>query len=273
MDATGESRPQVHVICIKWGTMYGAADVNRLLAMVRRFTQRHAVRFHCFTEDPAGLDPAIVVHPLPVLDIDAERHPEATRILATRNLAYRKEAALCADDLGGLAGQRVLFFDLDVVLVDGIDAFFEFPRDEQFVIINDWNTPGEHVGQASCYSWVVGTLGEVKRYFEEHPLEMITRFGTASQEYLSWRVIEKQGRLLFWPEPWCRSFKKHCLPPWYLRPFLTPTLPTGAKLLAFHGAPKADDAIAGRWGRRVPFFKRIYKTIRPSPWLREFWSG
>jgi hypothetical protein len=118
---------------------------------------------------------------------------------------------------------------------------------------------------------VVGTLGEVKRYFEAHPLEVITTFGTASQEYLSSRVILWQGRLIFWPEGWCRSFKKHCLPPWYLRPFRTPVLPLGTRLLAFHGAPKADDAIAGRWGRRVPLHKRIYKTIRPSPWLRAYW--
>jgi hypothetical protein len=265
------TRPGVDVICIKWGTLYGPADVNRLLAMVRRFTEHHAVRFHCFTDDARDLDPDVLVHPLPELAIDPERHPEALAILARRNLAYRKEAALCADDLGGLTGRRVLFFDLDVVLVDAIDPFFEFPQGDQFVIINDWNSPGDRVGQASCYSWVVGTLGEIKRYFEAHPLEVITTFGTASQEYLSSRVILWQGRLVFWPEEWCRSFKVHCLPPWYLRPFRTPAMPRGTRLLAFHGAPKAADAIAGRWGRRVPLHKRIYKTIRPSPWLREYW--
>ncbi|MDX1593661.1 MAG: hypothetical protein R3298_05385 [Gammaproteobacteria bacterium] len=264
--------PVVHVVCIKWGTLYGAADVNRLLTMVRRFTRRHEVRFHCFTDDPKGLDEAVVVHPLPGLEIDPDRHPEAVAILASRNLAYRKEAALCADDLGGLTGERVWFFDLDVVLVDGIDVFFEYPEGERFVIIDDWNTRGDHVGQASCYSWVVGTLGEVKRYFEEHPLAMIRKFGTASQEYLSWRVIQKQGRLDFWPEAWCRSFKQHCLPPWYLRPFREPACPPGARLLAFHGRPKPDDAIAGRWGPRpVPIAKRLYKTIRPAPWLRDYW--
>jgi len=267
------SLPVVHVICIKWGTMYGATDVNRLRAMVRRFTKRHEVLFHCFTEDACGLDPAVIVHPLPELEIGPERHPEAVAILARRNLAYRKEAALCIDDLGGLTGQRVLFFDLDVVLVDDIDGFYEFPVDDQFVIINDWNTSGDHVGQASCYSWVVGTLGVVKRYFEEHPLEVITTFGTASQEYLSARVILMHGGLVFWPEAWCRSFKKHCLPPWYRRPFSTPNMPRGAKLLAFHGVPKPEDAIAGRWGRRpIPLLKRVYKTIQPSPWLREYWD-
>ena len=258
------SLPIAHVICIKWGrNYYTHKDVNRLYAMVRRHVARHELRFYCFTEIADGLDEGIIVKPLPVLHVSEEDN----------RYAYRKEAGLCDDNLGSLAGERVLFFDLDVVITDSLDEMIDYPKGEEFVIINDWNTRGDHVGQASCYSWVVGTLGFVKAYFEAHPVEVAKKFYTASQEYLSWKIIEKFGKLNFWPEPWCRSFKVHALPVWCLRRLVPPKLPKGTKVLAFHGRPKVEDALAGRWTApgAEPFLKRLfYKTIKPSPWLEQY---
>lgn len=257
-------RPVANVICIKWGRHYYTADdVNRLYAMVRRNISRHDLRFFCFTEIAEGLDDGVLVRPLPVLHVAKEDN----------RYAYRKEAGLCDDNLGDLAGQRVLFFDLDVVITGSLDEMIEFPKGDEFVIINDWNTRGNHVGQASCYSWVVGTLGFIKAYFEAHPVEVVKQFYTASQEYLSWKVIEQFGKLNFWPEPWCRSFKVHALPPWYLRRFVEPKLPEGTKVLAFHGRPKIEDALAGRWappGAESLVKRLFYKTIKPSPWLKPY---
>jgi hypothetical protein len=260
-------RPVAHVICIKWGSgSYTADDVNRLYRMVRRNITRHTLRFYCFTEIADGLDEAIIVEPLPVLNVAPEDN----------KYAYRKEAGLCDDDLGGLRGRRVLFFDLDVVITGSLDEMIDYPRGDDFVIVNDWNTRGNRVGQASCYSWKVGTLGFVKAYFERHPREVLKKFGTASQEYLSVKVIEKCGKLDFWPKPWCRSFKVHALPVWFLRRFVLARLPEGAKVLCFHGRPKIDDAIAGRWAPpgREPLIKRIfYKTIKPCNWLEHYWTS
>ena len=261
---TNEQQPVANVICIKWGkSVYTAKDVNRLCAMVKRNVTRHTVRFYCFTEIADGLDADIIVKPLPILNIEKE----------DRRYAYRKEAGLCDDNLGGLTGQRVLFFDLDVVITGSLDEMIEYPQGDDFVIINDWNTQGDHVGQASCYSWVVGTLGFVKEYFEAHPVEVANQFKTASQEYLSSKVIEQFGKLNFWPEPWCRSFKVHTLPAWFLRRFVTPKLPEGTKVLAFHGHPKIEDALAGRWappGEESILKILFYKTIKPCRWLEQY---
>ena len=41
-----------------------------------------------------------------------------------------------------------------------------FPQSDDFVIIKDWNSKGNRVGQATCYSWQVGTLGFIKKDFE-----------------------------------------------------------------------------------------------------------
>ena len=163
---------------------YDAEYVNKLSNMIKRNTS-YEIDFFCFTDDTKGLNEDIITKPLPVLDTIKEYQTK---------YAYRKEAALCDDTLGDLTDQRVFFFDLDVVVISNLDEFFDFPQDDKFYIINDWNTKGDTVGQASCYSWQVGTLGYIKKYFEENPKQIVDKFFTASQEYLSSKVIEKYGR-------------------------------------------------------------------------------
>ena len=53
------------------------------------------------------------------------------------------------------------------------------------------------MGQATCYSFVVGTLGSIKKDFETNPDAVIQKFGTASQEFLSEKVIQLYGKLHF----------------------------------------------------------------------------
>lgn len=265
-DPTATIEP-VQVICIKWGSVYDSEDVNKLRSMVLRNTGL-PVDFHLFTNDEMpGLDPEILVHPEPGLNIPKEQD----------RWSYRKEAALCADDLGGLTGKRVFFFDLDMVVVGNLDELFEYPEGDKFYIINDWNTRGNHVGQASCYSFVVGTLGFVKEEYEKDPLGYQKRFGTASQEYLSSKVIGRDGKLNFWPDEWFRSFRFHCLPHPLLRWFTTPHMPPKeTKMIAFHGLPDIRGAIAGRWGsehdiKRAKGWKRLYKHCKPTPWVLDYW--
>jgi hypothetical protein len=114
----------------------------------------------------------------------------------------------------------------------------------------------------------------VKRYFEEHPREVVARFFTAAQEFLSDQLIKKRGALKFWPEQWCRSFRFHCMPFAPLRAFVTPRIPAGAKLIVFHGSPKPHEALAGKWSFdfKVPVYKRWYKTVRETPWIGHFWK-
>ncbi len=258
----------VHVICIHWGNAYDAEDINKLHSMVRRNTSL-PLRFHLFSDSPPpGLSEQIEVHPEPGLKIPHE----------INRYSYRKEAALCDDQLGGLTGQRVFFFDLDVVITGNLDELFAFPQGDRFYIINDWNTRGNHVGQASCYSFVVGTLGFIKSDYEAAPERYQKQFGTASQEYLSAKVIERFGALNFWPDAWFRSFRFHCLPHPLLRWFVTPNRPDPqTKVIAFHGHPDIQDALAGRWGlpgdsKRAKGWKKLYKHCKPTPWILEYWK-
>lgn len=251
-----------NVICIKWGTQYGAFYVNKLYNMVKRNSD-YPINFYCFTENTDGLDQNIIIKPLPKMNVKELKY------------AYQKEAGLCDDNLGGLTGQRVLYFDLDTLIVDNIDCFFELPKNDEFYIINDWNSRGNKVGQASCYSWVVGTLGFIKDDFEKEPENIYKKFYTASQEYLSSKVIEKYGKLNFWPESWCKSFRFHCLPTPYI-PFLrrikTAVIPKKAKILAFHGTPKLVEAADGIWKERNFWKKFWYKHLKPVEWINNYWK-
>lgn len=253
-------RKSCNVICIKWGDKYNSSDVNLLYKMILSNVNEHDVRFYCFTDEGRDLIDGIIVKPLPVLNVAPEDN----------KYSYRKEVGLCDDDIGGLRGERVFYFDLDVIITEELDSLLAYPEQDEFVIINDWATKGSHVGQASCYSWVVGTVGFIKEDFEKNPQKWIQKFYTASQEYLSYKIIERDGKLNFWPSEWFASFKFNCLPPLLLRPFMEPKLPAKTKVLVFHGNPKLSDAIQGKWGGNVPIWKKIYKTIRPSPWLSKY---
>ena len=103
-----------NVICIKWGTSYTAEYVNRLYRMVKANTTRQ-FSFYCFTDNAEGLIPEVTRCPMTVLNVPPEEN----------KYSYKKEAGLCDDNLGGLNGQRVFYFDLDTVIVDNIDCFFD----------------------------------------------------------------------------------------------------------------------------------------------------
>ncbi|DAB34855.1 MAG TPA: hypothetical protein CFH82_03865 [Sulfurospirillum sp. UBA12182] len=261
---------EVNVICIKWGTAYKPEYVNKLKNMISRNTS-YIVNFYCFTDDSEGLDNEIIIKPLPQLNTQQEYQTK---------YAYRKEAGLCDDNLGNLNGKRVFFFDLDMVIISNLDEFFSFPQNDKFYIINDWNTKGDTVGQASCYSWVVGTLGYIKKYYEENPKKVVDKFFTASQEYLSSKIIEKYGKLNFWPDDWFCSFRFHCMPKFGpLRHFLVPKIPKnkiGLKAIAFHGVPNPKEAIDGVWLDKsgikpLKSWKRLYKACLPTLWIKDYW--
>lgn len=256
----------INVICIKWGTVYPSEYVNNLYSMINRNT-KYKVNFYCFTEDSDNLNKNIIIKPLPVLNTIDEYKTK---------YAYRKEAALCDDTLGDLTGKRVFFFDLDIVIISNLDDFFEYPKDNKFYIINDWNTKGNHIGQASSYSWVVGTLGFIKEYFEKNPKEVIDKYYTASQEYLSTKIIEKFGKLNFWPEDWFCSFRFHCLnkigP---FRHFFEAKIPKDRKdlkIIVFHGDPNPKEAMLGIWKlKKNQPWKRLYKVCKPVSWIKKYW--
>ncbi|MDZ7734972.1 MAG: hypothetical protein U5P41_01650 [Gammaproteobacteria bacterium] len=130
-----------NVICMKWGTAYSADDVNMLYRMVGRNLSRPH-RFVCFTDDPAGLETGIEHFPLPAVRVPEHLQHEAWYKLGT--FSY---------PLADLEGEA-LFLDLDIIIVDSIDCFFEHPG--EFCIIHNWTHPDRIVGNS--WSIVFGSV-------------------------------------------------------------------------------------------------------------------
>lgn len=235
---------------MKWGTLYSSDYVNRLYSMVAR-NITGPFRFICLTDDPTGVRDEVECFPCPTVPIEG---PQANR-------GWRK-LALWQPKLEGVEGE-VLFFDLDVVIVDNIDDLFTF--DEGFCVMRNWTQPEEPIGNTSVFRYTVGKHPEIWDYFVADP-ERVLREQPNEQMYIS-RTIK---RLMFFPDDWCRLFKVHCVPAFPMRWFVPPQLPEGTRVVAFPGDPNPPDAAAGRWPAK--WYKRFYKHIRPTPWVQKHWQ-
>ena len=121
------SQAQNHILCMKWGDKYGPEYVNRLYNMVKQHLTL-PFTFICLTDDPTGINPAVQCHPIPDLGLPAGLPERGWKKLTTFN-----------PDLYGLSG-TALFLDIDIVIIDNIDAFFTRPasRADEVWIIRDW---------------------------------------------------------------------------------------------------------------------------------------
>lgn len=246
----------VNVICMKWGEKYPFEYVNILYQMVERnLTLPH--RFICLTENSQGIRGEVEIKPLPDFD---EPGPEYLRYC----LAWRK-LTLFKKKLYDIEG-KILFLDLDVVIVDNIDCFFSFS--DKLSIIENWSQKGRLIGQASVICFEKGRYARLVEKFRHNPEAVLVN--RTEQVYIT-RELGRDG-FDFFPEAWCKSFKFHCLPGGFLNGFIAPTqIPKGAKIIVFHGNPKPDEALAGIWGGYVPWYKRFYKTLKPAEWIADHW--
>ena len=238
-----------NVICMKWGTKFSPDYVNILASRVRRNLKRDH-RFVCFTDDASGLRPEIETRPLPEMS-GLEGRPER---------GWRK-LTLFQDRLDDLEG-RALFLDLDVAIVEDLDAFFDAP--DGFHIIEDWNLKGTGIGNSSVFRFEIGKRPDVLAYFLENREEGYRRFRN-EQAYLSWAIREKEP-LNFWPKGWCLSFKRNLMRPFPLGYFLPPKSPSGAKIVVFHGNPNPD-CVRDGWHS-----KNFLRAVRPCPEIAALWT-
>jgi hypothetical protein len=239
----------VNVICMKWGQLYGPHYVNRLYAMTARHLSR-PFRFVCLTDDTSGLRPEVETFPIPEIRLDPP----------FENKPWRK-IGLYSKTIGDLEGVA-LFIDLDVVIVDSIDEFFDYPGD--FCIIHNWTKRSEITGNSSVFRWEIGAQTHILETLESRPTQHWVDTYRNSQTFLSAQLGRE--RLTYWPDAWCVSFKKHCLPGGKIGAWFLPSrVPEGARIVVFHGHPNPDDALEGVWPGGW------YKRLRPATWIAEHW--
>ncbi len=242
----------VNVLCIKWGKKYGPEYVNKLHNMVGRNLKR-PFRFVCLTDDAEGIDPQIEVKPIPAIGFDEfdQRKPW------TFAHGWLKLTSF-ANPLYDLQG-RTLFLDLDIVILGSLDPFFEQKGD--FVVIKEWDK-SDGTGNTSAYIYTIGAHTDALDHLKNHYPASIADVRN-EQEFIT-GYLSRQGKLSYWPEAWCRSFKRHCLRRGLMGWFAPPVIPPGARIIAFHGKPNPPDAIAGVSGK-------WYRRVMPTQWVADHW--
>lgn len=254
----------VLILCMKWGTLYGARDVNNLARGVRRHLSRPH-RFICFTDDPSGLHPGVEALPLPDLGLPP----------GSGDSRWQK-LALFRRDLGGLAG-TALFLDLDLVVTGPLDPFFAHPGDVCIIRDDDLFRPKRlrrvrrrrdrflhMVGNTSVFRFVVGSHPEVLETYLADPAVAAGRYEHEQQMVSD--ILDQRGALSYWPPGWCVSFKNHCVGRGIRSYLRDPRCPDDARIVLFAGSPKMADVLAGRGGR-------WYRRIGDVTWLRRAWDG
>ena len=247
--------PKLNIICYRWGTKYGVEYVNTLYAMVKR-NLSYPFTFHCITDDPSGLAPAIVVHSLPETGVTG----------IWQKLMTFEENFL------GLKGEWVVSLDLDIVIVDSLDFLVEQP-DKDFLIARNWSKDAKAGTGArasgSVYRLKVGShafiwdnliadfSGAVDLYHGKNR-------DIGEQNWLDAHIAEfdyfNAGKVV--------SFKRHCKAKGHkILGFNTArlgvaTLPPGAAIVSFHGDPLPPDVMNEYFGgwRRAPFVRDHWTT-------------
>ena len=236
----------VNIICMKWGDKYDASYVNKLYNMVSRNLIRE-FRFICLTDNNSGLLSSIESHEIPKLNLP-EGIPERGW---TKLVTFSK-------NIFDIKGQ-CLFLDLDLIIVDNIDQFFDLHGD--FFIIKDF-VRKDTTGNSSVYRFEMGKFSDVLENFEKNFKKIRAKFRN-EQEYLSDYML-KNHSLKYWPIEWCQSFKKNCVQKGLKQFFLAPLLPKDAKIIIFHGKPNPPEALKGRSGK-------WYRKVLPTLWVAEHW--
>lgn len=237
-----------NIICMKWGTKFGPNYVNTLAAMVRRHLHsKH--RFICFTDDGKGLDSRIEVWPLPELSLPGHLPERGWNKLT-----------VFTNPLADLEGQ-VLFLDLDVLILGDLEPFFTQPG--KFLIVHEWGFKDPVIGNSSVFRFEVNQHQDILENFIKNG-EKIRERHRNEQAYLSHAVNDK-GILEYWPETWCRSFKRHCLRSFPVNYFLQPNKPEDAKIIVFHGNPNPDVAMNGWVG------KYGLRAVKACKWIADEW--
>jgi hypothetical protein len=246
----------VNIICMKWGKRYPSRYVNVLFRSIGRHLSR-PFRFVCLTDDTDGLVDGIETHPF----------PENPGITQARWPNVFMKLVMTRDGFAGLEGPT-LFLDLDLVILDDIDCFFDYQPGKNCIIHNRIERrkqilrPRPEIGNSSIFRFEAGKSGYIyDTFLREMDRAQDRAVFQTEQAFLTYAMKERH----WWPEEWVRSFKYHCRPTFPLNLFVTPAKPKGAKVLVFHGKPDPPDAVNGVTGGK------IHHRVRPAPWVEESW--
>lgn len=261
------------IVCINWGTKYGAPYINRLYQMVKA-NITPPFRFVCFTDAREGVSSEVECFDL----------PEMPGFMPENTIGQWPKSRLWAPELGDLEGP-FLFIDLDVVITGSLDAFFEFGKPEDVVLARNAAKPLQKLGQTSIYRMPVGALAPLQETFAADPQAVADKY-RFEQHFVTKTA---PNGVVFWPRGWVRHFRIECIPKFPFNYFFETRPPKDARVIIFAGALNPPDAIKGQFRGKTPYLppvehiKRALTTqnkwmavrqyLRPARWVEEIWAA
>ena len=229
----------INVICVRVGTLYGPEYVERLRNMVAR-NITGPYKFYCLTDDPTPI--------------------EGVELVVIKNQKYKKQwwhKVHLFDKSHGFEG-RMLYFDLDVVIINSLTRLYDNCGD-RFYGIRDFNrkfNPKWNILNSSVMSWMPGHHNHIFDNFMRDKKQAQKLHG--DQDWI-WQVAKNQ--ICFWPDQWIQSYKwevrdrSELLYKANKRSFKTiredVTAHKHCSVLVFHGEPKPhevkDKIVVDNW--------------------------
>jgi hypothetical protein len=239
----------------------------------------------CFTDDATGINAPVRCLPIPPFP----NVPEPLNSKPWKKLAIWQKNVGASVGAPDLDGRIAVFLDIDVVITGSLAPLFDGFDDKSFIVWRNPTKPTSGIGNTSIFRLKLGSHPQIYQRFIKAPTTLYTTEFRIEQEYIcahlgDGSVAAKVGRTpavaadpfysglhqqAFFPEGLILSFKQHLLPRWPMRLWQAPSLPKSACVVVFHGKPDPDEAAIGHWP--APWYKRWYKTVRPTPWITQNW--
>jgi hypothetical protein len=208
-----------YIACLKYGDKYSADYVNTLYSM----TQRHTTLEHefiCMTENAQGLNPHIKVIGL-----------------ETKGLSgWWYKPTFFSPNLG-LDG-TVLFIDLDVIIFNNIDKFFEY-EPSKFCISRGFSKNNKDGMNSSCFRFDTNTMNREYDEFINNSESIMKRLD-GDQDWMQETVKDYS----FWPNNWIMSYKLDMVDKKHIKKVgnrfqinIEPLHEKETSIAAFHGEP------------------------------------
>lgn len=218
--------------CVIHGDAYDWIYVERLYNMLNRHLSKN-IRFHVYTENERPVPNHMIKHILP-----------SWGIRGTNQGWWYK---MCLFDVTVHSGP-LLYFDLDIVIVDNIDWIWNLPL-TWFWTVRDF----KYLWRSSYYSinssimwWDTQKFNYVWQKFQQQNLQQIMKQNRGDQDYLTKTIENSQVRYL--DSDRVRSWRWECLDggynfkkPNYQINGASTVIPQNTDILVFHGQPKPLD--------------------------------
>lgn len=231
----------LYVLCLKCGDKYGPEYVNRLAnAVGRHLSVPHTVV--CFTDDASG-----IAHSIKTIKL-----PDSSRISGWWWKTYLFKTGIFSDS------DVLLYFDLDMVIVDDITPLATYLPDEFLGMRDVYRVfrPAIHQLGSAVMRWQANTYSQIWTKFFHNP-----QYQQQFRGDQNWIWYLAKHNIKFYPDEWIRSYKwevrtkqdlvKNTNGDWEFATTANPELNAETRVLAFHGTPAVhtvrDPIVVRNW--------------------------